>query len=148
MLSLIQLLSLTSDIPSEPLAHPENSSHDNIQELSQHFISVADSIISEENTLKWQAIKEVAQNKQSSLSCFCFVVLLHKAEPSNVSKALDMQGPPVNLMTSSLSVRNKLLLACRINPTSLCLGAILMIAQVMPCVLECNRFSTGNKEMI
>ncbi|XP_037536700.1 adhesion G-protein coupled receptor D2 [Nematolebias whitei] len=59
MLSLIQLLALTSDIPSEPLARPDNSSHDNIQELSQHFISVADSIIGEENTLKWQAIKEV-----------------------------------------------------------------------------------------
>ncbi|XP_017288463.1 adhesion G-protein coupled receptor D2 isoform X1 [Kryptolebias marmoratus] len=59
MVSLIQLLSLTSDIPSELLAYAENSSHDNIQELSQHFISVANSIISEENTLKWQAIKEV-----------------------------------------------------------------------------------------
>lgn len=75
MLSLIQLLSLTSDIPSEPLAHHENSSHDNIQELSQHFISVADSIISEENTLKWQAIKEVAQNKQSTVVYHVSVVL-------------------------------------------------------------------------
>ncbi|XP_026042536.1 adhesion G-protein coupled receptor D2 isoform X1 [Astatotilapia calliptera] len=59
MMSLIQLLSLTADVPSQPFTHDTNYSQDNIQELSQHFISLADSIISEEDTLKWQAIKEV-----------------------------------------------------------------------------------------
>ncbi|XP_028269689.1 adhesion G-protein coupled receptor D2 [Parambassis ranga] len=59
MVSLIQLLSLAADVPAQPLTHVTNHSQDNIQELSQHFISVADSIISEDNSLKWQAIKEV-----------------------------------------------------------------------------------------
>ncbi|XP_030579644.1 adhesion G-protein coupled receptor D2 [Archocentrus centrarchus] len=59
MVSLIQLLSLTVDVSSQPFTYDTNHSQDNVQELSQHFISVADSIISEENTFKWQAIKEV-----------------------------------------------------------------------------------------
>ncbi|KAF6736338.1 Adhesion G-protein coupled receptor D2 [Oryzias melastigma] len=59
MVSLIQLLSLTADIPAQPPTRLENSSQDGVLELSQHFVSVADSIISEDNTLKWQAIKEV-----------------------------------------------------------------------------------------
>ncbi|XP_074493571.1 adhesion G protein-coupled receptor D2 isoform X1 [Sebastes fasciatus] len=59
MVSLIQLLSLAADTPTQPLTDATNHSQDTIQELSQHFISVADSIISEDNALKWQAIKEV-----------------------------------------------------------------------------------------
>ncbi len=62
MVSLIQLLSLAADVPTQPLADATNHSQDNIQEFSQHFISVADSVISEDNALKWQAIKEVAQH--------------------------------------------------------------------------------------
>lgn len=60
MVSLIQLLSQAADIPR--LADVTNHSQDDIQELSQQFISVADSIISEGNTLKWQAIKEVVEH--------------------------------------------------------------------------------------
>ncbi|XP_040898830.1 adhesion G-protein coupled receptor D2 [Toxotes jaculatrix] len=59
MVSLIQLLSVAADIPTQPLTDSANDSRDSIQELSQHFISVADSIISEDNALKWQAIREV-----------------------------------------------------------------------------------------
>ncbi|XP_059192511.1 adhesion G-protein coupled receptor D2 [Centropristis striata] len=59
MVSLIQLLSLTADVPTQPLPDATNHSQDTIQEISQHFISVADSIISEDNALKWQSIKEV-----------------------------------------------------------------------------------------
>ncbi|XP_065819230.1 adhesion G-protein coupled receptor D2 isoform X4 [Labrus bergylta] len=59
MVALIQLLSLAADVPTLPLADATNHSQDRVQELSQHFISVADSIISEDNALKWQAIKEV-----------------------------------------------------------------------------------------
>ncbi|XP_019957904.2 adhesion G protein-coupled receptor D2 [Paralichthys olivaceus] len=55
MVSLIQLLSLAADIPSQPSAAATSNS----QEFSQHFISVADSIINEENALKWQSIREV-----------------------------------------------------------------------------------------
>lgn len=62
MVSLIQLLSLAADIPTELLTDATNRSQDSIQEFSQHFISVADSIISEDNALKWQAIKEVMEN--------------------------------------------------------------------------------------
>lgn len=57
MVSLVQLLSVAADIPAQPLSDATN---DNIQELSQHFISVADHLISDDNVLKWQAIKEVA----------------------------------------------------------------------------------------
>jgi len=59
MVSLIQLLSLTADVPSQAFAHVENGSRENIPELSHNFISVADSVISEDNALKWKAIKEV-----------------------------------------------------------------------------------------
>ncbi|KAM9391532.1 adhesion G protein-coupled receptor D2 [Pholidichthys leucotaenia] len=59
MVSLIQLLSLAADVPSELPDHFANHSRDDVQELSQNFISVADGIISEDNALKWQAIKEV-----------------------------------------------------------------------------------------
>uniref|UniRef100_A0A3Q1FD45 Adhesion G protein-coupled receptor D2 n=1 Tax=Acanthochromis polyacanthus TaxID=80966 RepID=A0A3Q1FD45_9TELE len=59
MVSLIQLLSLAADVPSQSVDHVSNQSQDSVQELSQHFISVADGIISEDNALKWQAIKEV-----------------------------------------------------------------------------------------
>lgn len=68
MVSLIQLLSVAADIPAQPHSDATNDSHDNIQELSQHFISVADSVISEDNVLKWQAIKEVEYAVYSALS--------------------------------------------------------------------------------
>ncbi|XP_068590357.1 adhesion G-protein coupled receptor D2 isoform X2 [Cebidichthys violaceus] len=59
MVSIIQLLSLAADVPAQPLTEATNHSRDMVQELSQHFISVAASVISEDNALKWQAIKEV-----------------------------------------------------------------------------------------
>lgn len=70
MVSLIQLLSLAADVPAQPLSDATNHSHDNIQELSQDFIRVADSIISEDNALKWQEIKEVAYSVYSALFHF------------------------------------------------------------------------------
>lgn len=59
MVSLVQLLSLTADLPTERLEGAANHSRDDIQELGHHFLNVADSIISKENAFKWQAIKEV-----------------------------------------------------------------------------------------
>ncbi|KAM6965370.1 adhesion G protein-coupled receptor D2 [Aplochiton taeniatus] len=56
MLNLVQLLSLAAD--TEPLAE-SNQSQASAQELSQHFISVADGVINQANALKWQAIREV-----------------------------------------------------------------------------------------
>ncbi|XP_061773598.1 adhesion G-protein coupled receptor D2 [Nerophis ophidion] len=58
MVSLIQLLSLAADVTLQP-ADAANHTEENIQELGQHFISVADSVISQDNAFKWQAIKEV-----------------------------------------------------------------------------------------
>lgn len=69
MVSLIQLLSLAADVPTQPPSDATNRSQDSIQELSQHFISVADTIISEDNTFKWQAIKEVAYTAPSHFFC-------------------------------------------------------------------------------
>lgn len=57
MVSLIQLLSVAADSPTELFA--TNQSQVDIQGMSQNFISMANSIISEDNPLKWQAIKEV-----------------------------------------------------------------------------------------
>lgn len=57
MLSLVQLLSLAADAPSDPLS--TNQSQQDLQEMSQNFISVADSLISEDNAFKWQSIREV-----------------------------------------------------------------------------------------
>ncbi|XP_075903106.1 adhesion G protein-coupled receptor D2 isoform X2 [Nelusetta ayraudi] len=59
MVSLVQLLSLTADLPTEQLEGATNHSRDDIQKLGHHFLNVADSIISKENAFKWQAIKEV-----------------------------------------------------------------------------------------
>uniref|UniRef100_A0A1A8FQX3 G protein-coupled receptor 144 n=1 Tax=Nothobranchius korthausae TaxID=1143690 RepID=A0A1A8FQX3_9TELE len=70
MVSLVQLLSLTSDVPSEPSVHSENSSNEKIQELSQHFISVADSIIKAGG---WWNTKgcEVVSKHQAFTVCYC-----------------------------------------------------------------------------
>ncbi|KAM3867756.1 adhesion G protein-coupled receptor D2 [Diretmus argenteus] len=59
MLSLIQLLSLAADIPAEPPAEGNHSQTAAARDLSQHFISLADSVISQDNALQWQAIKQV-----------------------------------------------------------------------------------------
>ncbi|XP_062273107.1 adhesion G-protein coupled receptor D2 [Scomber scombrus] len=59
MVSLIQLLSLAADVPTQPHSDAANHSRDSIRELGQRFISVADTIISQENAFKWNAIKEV-----------------------------------------------------------------------------------------
>ncbi|XP_053727789.1 adhesion G-protein coupled receptor D2 isoform X3 [Synchiropus splendidus] len=58
MVSLVQLLTLAADLPVQT-DDASNHSRERVLELSQHFVKVADSIISQENTLKWQAIKEV-----------------------------------------------------------------------------------------
>lgn len=57
MLALMQLLSVAADTPAEPLR--ANQSQQDLQQMSQNFISVADSLISEGSASKWQAIKEV-----------------------------------------------------------------------------------------
>lgn len=75
MVSLIQLLSLAADVPTQPLADVNNHSQDSIQ-LSQHFISVADSVISEDNVIKWQAIREVAHMLHRDITFSLFSLAL------------------------------------------------------------------------
>lgn len=62
MVSLMQLLSLAADTPTESLS--SNRSQQHLQEMSQNFIRVADSLISQGNTSTWQAIKEVGARDQ------------------------------------------------------------------------------------
>ncbi|XP_030000109.1 adhesion G-protein coupled receptor D2 [Sphaeramia orbicularis] len=59
MVSLIQVLSMAADIPTQPDTYMTNHSLESVQQLSLKFINVADSIISQDNAPKWQAIKEV-----------------------------------------------------------------------------------------
>ena len=58
MLSLVQLLAAAAEAPVAAVAEGNRSRADAL-ELSQHFISVADGLIGQDNALKWQAIKEV-----------------------------------------------------------------------------------------
>lgn len=51
ILSLVRLLSVAADAPSEP--QTSNQSQQDLQEMSQNFISVADSLISEDNAHNW-----------------------------------------------------------------------------------------------
>ncbi|CAL8297285.1 unnamed protein product [Gadus morhua 'NCC'] len=59
MLSLVQLLAAAAEVPVVAAVAEGNRSRCDAQELSQHFISVADGLIGQDSALKWQAIKEV-----------------------------------------------------------------------------------------
>ncbi|TNN26777.1 hypothetical protein EYF80_063086 [Liparis tanakae] len=64
MVAILQLLSLAADAQPDhsrdPVQDPvQDPVRDPVRELSQNFISVADSLISEDSALKWQAIEEV-----------------------------------------------------------------------------------------
>ncbi|XP_070402432.1 adhesion G protein-coupled receptor D2 isoform X5 [Nothobranchius furzeri] len=97
MVSLVQLLSLTSDVPSEPSVHSENSSNEKIQELSQHFISVADSIISEDNALKWQAIKEVVNGPMDVVKSIDQMVTRLSSRLTAETDHLTIQSPNIRV---------------------------------------------------
>ena len=58
MLSLVQLLVAAAEVPVATATESNRSVADALK-LSQHFISVADGLIGQDNALKWQAIKEV-----------------------------------------------------------------------------------------
>ncbi|XP_014027118.2 adhesion G-protein coupled receptor D2 isoform X1 [Salmo salar] len=60
MLSLVQLLVRAADVPTDMATEGNHSRATNSAgELSHTFITVADSIISQDNVPKWQAIKQV-----------------------------------------------------------------------------------------
>ncbi|KAL0979571.1 hypothetical protein UPYG_G00186700 [Umbra pygmaea] len=58
MLSLVQLLAQAADLPTDMVLE-RNQSRASARALSRTFIKVADSIISQDNAPKWQAIKQV-----------------------------------------------------------------------------------------
>ncbi|XP_021475597.2 adhesion G-protein coupled receptor D2-like [Oncorhynchus mykiss] len=60
MLSLVQLLARAADVPTDTAAEGNDSlATISAGELSHTFITVADSLISQDNAPKWQAIKQV-----------------------------------------------------------------------------------------
>ncbi|KAM6930225.1 adhesion G protein-coupled receptor D2 [Xenentodon cancila] len=97
MLSLIQLLSLTADVPPQPLDNVKNGSRDGLQELSQHFISVADSIISEDNPLKWQAIKEVVSGPMDVVNSIDRMVTRLSPQLMTETDHLTVHSPNIKL---------------------------------------------------
>lgn len=60
VLSLMQILARTAEVPAAV-----NESRPAAEQLSQHFITVADNIISSDNARMWNVVKEV--NIQSLL---------------------------------------------------------------------------------
>ncbi|XP_073675582.1 adhesion G protein-coupled receptor D2 [Garra rufa] len=56
MVSLMHVLSRAADLPSTA-----NHSHHDAKKLSQSFITIADSLISQDNVSKWNSIKEVVK---------------------------------------------------------------------------------------
>uniref|UniRef100_A0A8D2ZEA5 Adhesion G protein-coupled receptor D2 n=1 Tax=Scophthalmus maximus TaxID=52904 RepID=A0A8D2ZEA5_SCOMX len=72
-------------------ADATNHSQGNIQELSQHFISVADSVISEDNALKWQSIKQVVHGiplELCMIRCVPSGILISRKHQQHFEKAL------------------------------------------------------------
>uniref|UniRef100_A0A3P8WH95 Adhesion G protein-coupled receptor D2 n=1 Tax=Cynoglossus semilaevis TaxID=244447 RepID=A0A3P8WH95_CYNSE len=61
MVSLIQLLSMAADVPTgqHHSVDATNQSREGLHEMSKDYIKVADSIISQDSVVKWQAIREV-----------------------------------------------------------------------------------------
>ncbi|XP_058491570.1 adhesion G-protein coupled receptor D2 [Solea solea] len=106
MVSLIQLLSLVADIPAQP---PDsfNHSQESVQELSQHFISVADSIISEDNTLKWQAIREVVNGPMDVVKSIDRMVTSLSPRLMAETDHLTIQSPNIKLEVQQQSLHEE-----------------------------------------
>ncbi|XP_061836556.1 adhesion G protein-coupled receptor D2 [Nerophis lumbriciformis] len=96
MVSLIQLLSLAADVTLQPAA-AANHTEENIQELGQHFISVADSVISQDNAFKWQAIKEVVNGPMDVVRTIDRMVTSLSPRLMAESDHLTFQSPNIKL---------------------------------------------------
>ncbi|KAM9858188.1 adhesion G protein-coupled receptor D2 [Aulostomus maculatus] len=96
MVSLIQLLSLAADAPVQP-SDATTPSQENIQELSHHFISVADSIISQDNAFKWQAIKEVVNGPMDVVKSIDQMVTSFSPRLMTETDHLTIQSPNIKL---------------------------------------------------
>ncbi|XP_057688940.1 adhesion G-protein coupled receptor D2 [Corythoichthys intestinalis] len=96
MVSLIQLLSLAADVPPQ---HSDSTDHtkESVQELSQYFISVADSVISQDNTFKWQAIKEVVNGPMDVVKSIDRMVTSLSSELVSERDHLTFHSPNIKL---------------------------------------------------
>lgn len=64
MLFLMHVLSRAADLPSTA-----NHSQRDVERLGQSFITIADSLISQDNASKWNSIKEVTEVNYSLTIC-------------------------------------------------------------------------------
>ncbi|KAJ0067841.1 hypothetical protein NL108_011077, partial [Boleophthalmus pectinirostris] len=97
MVSLIQLLSQTADVPPETDPTPANHSEGRVQKLSQDFISVADSVISQDNAHKWQAIKEVVNGPMDVVKSIDRLV-------TSLSSHLMAENPHVTIQSPNIKL--------------------------------------------
>ncbi|KAJ0019639.1 hypothetical protein NQD34_007208 [Periophthalmus magnuspinnatus] len=97
MVSLIQLLSQAADVPPETELAPANQSEGRVQKLSRDFISVADSVISQDNAHKWQAIKEVVNGPMDVVKSIDRLV-------TSLSSHLIAENPHVTIQSPNIKV--------------------------------------------
>lgn len=97
MLSLIQLLSQTADVPPETGPAPANQSEGRVHKLSKDFISVADSVMSEDNALKWQAIKQVVNGPMDVVQSIDRLV-------TSLSSRLMAENPHVTIQSPNIKL--------------------------------------------
>ncbi|KAK7933995.1 hypothetical protein WMY93_004891 [Mugilogobius chulae] len=102
MVSLIQLLSLTADVPPETEQAPANQSEGRVQKLSQDFISVADSVISQDNAHKWQAIKEVVNGPMDVVKSIDRLVTSLSSRLMEENQHVTIQSPNISFQTLTL----------------------------------------------
>ncbi|KAK0132954.1 Adhesion G-protein coupled receptor D2 [Merluccius polli] len=97
MLSLVQLLAAAADVPVTALSEGNRSRATDARELSQHFISVADEIISQDNTLKWQAIKEVVSGPMDVVKSIDRMAASLSPQLMEAKQHLLIQSPNIKL---------------------------------------------------
>ncbi|KAF7648627.1 hypothetical protein LDENG_00153720 [Lucifuga dentata] len=114
MLSLIQLLSLLSVAADlQPPADPGDQSLASAQQLSQSFISVADSVISQDNALKWQDIKEVVSGPMDVVHSIDRMV-------TSLSPRLMAETDHMTIQSPNIKVEVQQSLEERSRPSSFC----------------------------
>ncbi|XP_072288878.1 adhesion G protein-coupled receptor D2 [Eucyclogobius newberryi] len=97
MVSIIQLLSQTADVPLDTDPAPANQSEGRVQKLSQDFISVADSVISQDNAHKWQAIKEVVNGPMDVVKSIDRLVTSLSSRLMDEKPHVTIQSPNIKL---------------------------------------------------
>ncbi|KAJ7994042.1 hypothetical protein DPEC_G00261840 [Dallia pectoralis] len=96
MLSLVQLLARAADVPADT-AVEGNHSRTSARELSHTFITVADSIISQDNAPKWQAIKQVVSGPMAVVKSIDRMVTSLSGRLMAETDRLHIQRPNIQL---------------------------------------------------